>query len=134
MQRITVIPTLADVPYEALHKAGVRRIIFDYDGTLSRHWRQLPEKNVMELLGRLSKRFELLVFSNHFGVHHRRQEFFKKHGITYVRTHKPFVFEHTVVSKPKMTVLVGDKFLTDGLYALIRGIPCFLLRGRLIGL
>ena len=125
--RIHFVDDVFRVPYDALEEMGVQELLFDYDGTLVQRMSDLPAIDVIELLVQLSERFHVRVFSNNRFRWRRRIEYFAQHGIAYVRTSKPFGREAIA----DRSVLIGDKFLTDGLYALRRDIPCFLVRKRL---
>ena len=111
--------SIFDVPYDSL---DVEEVLFDYDGTLAMSGK--PPKAVVELLTSLQETRTVRVFSNNHLQKRSRKKYFSKLGINYVSTYKPFGREELATK----TVLVGDKFLTDGLYALRRGIPVYLIR------
>lgn len=125
--RLHVIEDIFSIPYDELEERGVDELIVDYDGTLVAKMSELPAIDVVELLLKLSERFHVRIFSNNYFYVDARKKFFAKHGIPYEHTYKPF-FSTDVSSR---AVVIGDKFLTDGLFALWNNIPCFLLRNRL---
>ena len=114
------VDSVHDIDYDALEAT---ELLFDYDGTLARG-SQPPSKEVLTLLEELSKRYTVRVFSNNWVYAKRREELFRTKNIAYVRTHKPFGSEEIRSD----AVLIGDKILTDGLYAYRRGIQIIFIR------
>ncbi len=107
--------------YDALFDAGIRRLYIDFDGTLGRGSR--VSSDVLTFLLSLQDRFTVVVLSNNRLFYRSRKQFFSSEGIAYSLGIKPFgrVDVHN-------SVIIGDKFLTDGLFAWWRDIPCFLVR------
>ena len=125
------MPSLADVPFDHLYNIGVRTLLFDHDNTLAPGLELTAGSQEILLLKRLKKRFRIVILSNNLFLRKKRSNFYKRMGIEYVKSFKPLVLERRLLNEAK-AVLVGDRFTTDGLYAKIARIPCFLLDKRSI--
>ncbi len=121
---VILVENIFSVDYEQLLSLGVERLVFDYDGTLSSKWNALPANAVIELLLELQKDFEITIYSNNWIFWKKRRKFFSASNITYVKTQKPFRFED---DGEMNTVIIGDKWFTDRIYAWRRHWGCVLV-------
>jgi len=112
------------IDYDQLHALGVERLVFDFDGTLAPRQATHASEEVFALLKKLSTQFDIAVYSNNFFHWRTRQKLFLSRRIEYRRTQKPFVFERDGRAR---TVIIGDKWLTDRLYAWARKWGCVLV-------
>ncbi len=107
---------ILSVDYDKLKSQGIKCLIFDYDNTLSIS-KRLPPDNYVEMLIFLSEKFDVRVYSNNVFQAKKRKDFFSKINIIYKLSFKPFI-----PVPPVNACVIGDKVLTDGLYAALYGL------------
>ena len=111
-----------ELPADTLHGTC---IVLDIDGTLVVASSAHAHPGVHETVQKLKQHNDVVLFSNNALDHSRNIDLAAKLSIPYVATwwRKPMPFVLRAVQNPKHlpVVIIGDLFLTDGLFALITG-------------
>ncbi|MBI2665012.1 HAD hydrolase-like protein [Candidatus Woesearchaeota archaeon] len=111
--------SIYDIDYEALHKKGIKLLIFDFDDTLTYDKGEISSKT-KQLLEKLSKKFKLAIFTNsHFWRRRKIIAMISKLPI-YVNggSGKPakkgfgHLLDHYHI-QPKNAAMIGDKLVMD---------------------
>lgn len=111
--------TIYDINYDNLSKRGYKYIFLDVDNTLIPYKENNASKELIELINRLKKDFEVFIFSN--GHSDRVLKLQKELGIGgYYMCMKPLKKNYIKVIKKydkDKCIFVGDQFMTDVLGA-----------------
>ena len=115
------------IPYKKLKKLGVKKLLIDYDGTITSNRKQLPGIEAEKLLEQLQQDFTIIILSNNWIHAKKRKEYFKTKNIEYKTSMKPIYGSR----QETKAVMIGDKTLTDGLYAKKLRIPFYKVKKAL---
>jgi len=109
--------TLFDIPFEKLKGEGIKYILLDYDDTITSKKNDKPNSRTIELIDKLKKDFEVIIFSNNFKKRViRSAEFLNVDYVSFAL--KPFKKNYKKLFKKKHIFLhevcaIGDKTMTD---------------------
>lgn len=94
-------------------------VILDVDNTVMAAGEEHPRKEAVEKVHALLKNKNRVYLCSNFKDHHRNETVAHYLGIPYLRTPylkpSPKVIEAVPIARP--IVVIGDKFLTDGMFA-----------------
>lgn len=111
--------TIYDINYDYLSKRGYKYIFLDVDNTLITYKENDASKNLIDLINKLKKDFEVFIFSN--GHSDRVLRLQRELGIGgYYTCMKPLKKNYKKVIKKynkDKCIFVGDQFMTDVLGA-----------------
>ncbi|NUU98931.1 hypothetical protein XO12_01200 [Marinitoga sp. 1154] len=112
--------TIFDIDYKKLKQKDYKLLIFDFDNTLTT-WRseKLPD-DIIELFGKLSKDFKIMIASNgkeyRFDNIKKQLEMYNIKVMGYSLKPFPFRIKKSVQEfniEPTHVVLIGDQLFTD---------------------
>jgi predicted HAD superfamily phosphohydrolase YqeG len=120
---------LGEIPFQQLKQQGVTTIVFDFDGVLASHKKQMPEDAGIACLNLAREHFDrLYILSNKPTP--ARQAYFKRYypDITFITAvrKKPYPDGLLAIAKQENTALstvclVDDRLLTGVLASLVAG-------------